>query len=193
MHTVKLYRIALEQHNFQLALKLAKKSAIESTQVWNETFKKRIELAKKGEFDPAKPDNVPSQPPQTTTQPAETPIALPVQTSPDNGSTVQENAPVNGNGGPQKVLQFDSSKQPEQSPDQKIHEAKKSVKKQNMMTSIKNWLGKLNNSKFEERLSRAESILDRAKGLEESENDSMQSLDERMAKIEAEIQANLGL
>jgi hypothetical protein len=107
---------------------------------------------------------------------------------------VKEKAPVNGNGnGPQKVLQFDSSQKPQDTPEQKIHEAKKSVKKQNMMTSIKNWLGKLNNSKFEERLSRAESILDRAKGLEESENDSMQALDERMAKIEAEIQANLGL
>jgi hypothetical protein len=194
MHTVKLYRLALEQSNYQLALKLAKKSAIESTQVWNMTFKKRIELARKGEIDPTKPDNESSN--------VDTLLAVPVKDSPGNGSktedkndlptevesTTPDPQPSSQNLGPQKVLQFEHEIQD----GQKIYKGKKNEKKTSVMLSIKNWLGKLNNSKFEERLSKAESMLNRAKGLNKSEEEnSIQTLDERMAKIEMEIQAKL--
>ena len=197
--TVRLYQHAVYQSDFQEALKHAKKIAIESAQIWNKTFKKRIELAKRGEIDPALMQSL--SPASEDAQGMDSkldgsPQVASAETSPGNGSNggnVDEHQPpVPKVIATKKILQFNNHHQRGRSDNGGVPRAERVEKKGNLMESIRNWFGKKDNSDIEERLSRAEEILSRAKGLEDAEEDcSMKSLDERMAKIEAEIQKKL--
>jgi len=173
--TMKLYRHAYLQKDFEAALKLAKKIAIESAQVWNLTLKKRIELAKSGQVDPTKENDVPAGQNAQETRPKVPTIVKPgtKKREPPRPKVVATrkirfaNGKNNGNG-------------------------KEVKKKPSVVESIKSFFGKKDTKSIEERLSRAEMMLNRAKGLEEDEDGlSMESLDERMAKIESEIKKEM--
>ncbi len=177
--TMKFYRRAVYQKDYQEALKVAKKIGIESAQIWNLTLKKRIELARNGQADPTVTENVPTA-----------------------GQDAQETNPKLETGPkvPKVVRSGEAKRQPPRpkvvatrkiiiAKGKKKVQAKKIKKKGKMLLSIKKWFGKSDNSDIEARLSRAEKMLNRAKGLEEDEDGlSMDSLDKRMAKIESEIQ-----
>lgn len=196
--TLKFYRHAVYQSDYRDALKVAKKIAIESAQIWHLALKKRIELAKNGKIDPAHIINGASASQNalgTNPQLAGTPDGGSGVASPDNGSKIQTTPKVPkivraSNKKPQpprpkviatrKILQRNGKKQVQ---------AKKLKKTGSMLEAIKKWFGKKDNSDIEARLARAEKILNRAKGLEDAEVDfSKKSLDDRMAKIESDIQ-----
>jgi hypothetical protein len=180
--TMKFYRRAVGQKDYQEALKVAKKIAIESAQIWNLTLKKRIELARNGQADPTVTENVQTagQDAQETKSKLETGPKVPIVV---NSGKAQRQPPRPKVVATRKIIIAKGKKKVQ---------AKKIKKKRKVMESIKSFFGKKDNSDIEARLSRAEKMLKRAKGLEDSEEEStLESLDDRMAKIESEIKDNL--